>query len=729
MKQVIRRGPGEIIIDEVPDPMVIPHHILIRPFYSLISSGTESASLHRQGLLREVANNLSHLGKIWDATKVAGPVRALAEVKAKFSEYAALGYAGAGVIVDKHPTVKDFSIGDRVAYGGEGTGHAETVLAGRNLVVRVPESVAFEHACFTTLGSIAMNAVRVGQIGMGDSVAVIGQGLVGQLISQLVRLQGGTVIATDVRQDRVELARTLGADYGLAADSSVAEPIRSLTNGVGVDCAIVAAAAKSSAPCEQALAICRDRGRIVVVGAVDVTLPWTEMYLKEIQLFMSRAYGPGSYDSSYEKNGQDYPLSYVRWTENRNMQEFLRLVERGRVRVQPLITHVFPLQEASTAYQTVMDNSSGSLAVQLRYRAAEESKRGEVFAPERRVVACRPRLGKMGVALVGAGNIARWAHLPNVQKIQDVTLRAVYSANGVRGKNYALRFGASFACSDYEEILRDPEIDVVLIASRNQEHASQCIAALRARKHVFVEKPMALTEQECHEICEAVAQTGRYLTVAFNRRFAPLYVELKEQVRRRTAPAVVNCRVNSPGISGSYWMADPAIGGAIVGEACHFVDLMCWLLESEPVRVSAYSLPTGKGKKEPIGENNLVASFCFADGSIGNLTYSTMGAKASGGERVEVFAPGLLAIITDFKRLSIRGSQNRNRMSLWPDKGYREQLAQFISCLRRGEAPRVTAEDGARSTIGCLRMLESARTLRAYSIDLSAVRKAVSAQQ
>jgi predicted dehydrogenase/threonine dehydrogenase-like Zn-dependent dehydrogenase len=725
MKQVIRRGLEEIIIDEVPDPELIPHHVLIRPSYSLISSGTESASLHRDGVLREVANNPSHLRKIWDVAKVVGPVRAIAEVKAKFREYAALGYAGAGVVVDKHPTVKYLSIGDRVAYGGEGTGHAETVLAGRNLVVKVPESVTFEHACFATLGSIAMNAVRVAQIGIGEWVAVIGQGLVGQLISQLVRLQGGSVIATDIRPDRVELARTLGADHGLLADPSLAESIRALTDGTGVDCAIVAAAAKSSAPCEQALALCRDRGRIVVVGAVDVSLPWVELYLKEAQLLMSRAYGPGSYDSSYEKDGQDYPLSYVRWTENRNMQEFLRLVERGRVHVHPLITHVFPLQQASTGYETIVDDSTKSLAVLLRYPAAEESEPEESFVPKRRVVAGQPQAGKVAVALVGAGNIARWAHMPNLKKLQDVTLRAVYSANGVRGKNYALRFGAAFACSDYEEILRDPKIDVVLIASRNQEHASQCVAALRAGKHVFVEKPMALTEQECQQVCEAVAQTGKRLTVGFNRRFAPLYVELKEQVRRRTAPAIVNCVVNSPGISGSYWMADPARGGAILGEACHFVDLLYWLLESEPVSVSAYSLPASRG--EPIGENNLVASFSFADGSIGNLTYSTMGVKPAGRERVEVFAPGLAAMVADFKRLMIRAGQSRNRFSLWPDKGYREQLAEFVSCLRRAGAPGVTAEDGARSTIGCLRMLESARTLKPCSIDLSSVRKAMGA--
>jgi predicted dehydrogenase len=313
----------------------------------------------------------------------------------------------------------------------------------------------------------------------------------------------------------------------------------------------------------------------------------------------------------------------------------------------------------------------------------------------------------LGVALVGAGNLARWAHLPNLQKTPGVELRAVYSASGARGKSYALRFGAAYACSAYEEILRDPEIAAVLIASRNQDHASQAEAALRSGKHVFVEKPMALTEDECGRLTEAVEESGKQLTVGFNRRFAPYYVELKRQLARRQGPAVVQARVNSPGISGSYWMADPAIGGAILGEACHFVDLMYWLLESEPVEVSAYSLPTGR--KEPVGENNLAASFRFADGSIGNLTYCTVGSRTSGGERVEVFADGVGAMTEDFKSLTVAGKIRRTRSRWWAEKGYAAQMQDFADAIRKGRPPAVTVKDGARATVECLRMLASAR--------------------
>lgn len=718
MRQILRKGLKEIIVDEVPDPIVSPHHVLVRPIYSLISSGTETASIHQEGILKAVADNPSQLTKIWNAVKSQGPVSTLAEIKAKFSEYAVLGYSGGGIVAEKHETVSELAVGDRVAYGGEGTGHGETVVVGRNLVAKVPPEVPFEHACFTTLGSIALNSVRIANISLGERVAVIGLGLVGQLISQLARLQGGFVIATDLRPDRVDLAQRLGADVALVGGSELSRQIQSATNGIGVDCVIVAAAAKSNIPCRIAVDICRDRGRIVDVGAVELNFPWYETYRKEIQVLMARAYGPGSYDSNYEHKGQDYPLSYVRWTENRNMQEFLRHVAQGKVQIEPLITHRFALDDASKAYETIMDPSISSLAVVLKYPAADSDVALAGFRPKRRVeVHARiSSSSSMGVALVGAGNLARWAHLPNLKKTPGVRLRAIHSSSGARGKSYALRFGAQYCASDYVEILNDPEIQVVVIVSRNQQHASQALAALRAGKHVFVEKPMAITEDECRELADAVSETGKQLTIGFNRRYAPSYLALKKRIAKRHGPAVLNCRINSPGISGSYWMADPAIGGAILGEGCHFVDLMYWLLESEPIEVSAYSLPTGK--KDPIGENNVVAAFRFADGSIGNLTYCTVGSSTSGGERVEAFSTGFGALAEDFKRSSIRTNVVSRRSTWFAEKGYQEQMRTFFAAIRESTPLEITVRDGVRATIACLRIMQSACKQSSCIIDL-----------
>jgi len=720
MKQLIRKGFRQIIVDEVPDPVVTPHHVLIRPLYSLISSGTETASIHQEGVLRAVADNPSHLAKIWSVLKVQGPASTFAELKAKFSEYAVLGYSGAGIIVDRHPTVTSFQIGDPVAYGGEGTGHGETVLVGENLAVRVPNSVAFEHACFATLGSIALNSIRIANLDLGETVAVLGLGLVGQLIAQLARLQGATVLAIDLKAQRAELAHRLGADHALLGGPSLLDQVASVTDGRGVDCVIVAAAANSSAPCQQAVQICADRGRIVDVGAVELSFPWHDMYRKEIQFFMARAYGPGSYDPVYEKQGQDYPINYVRWTENRNMAEFLRLLSLGRIQLAPLITHQFPLDDAPKAYETILDPSSGSLAVLLNYPAAAVTDPVATFQPARKVetTAPGPKRNALGVALVGAGNLARWVHLPNLKKIPNAHLRTVFSANGPRGKSYALRFGADSCCSEYDEVLNDPDIDVVLIVSRNTQHATQALLALQAGKHVFLEKPMALTIDECRQLYRAASETGKHLTIGFNRRYSPSYLGLKRQLTHRTGPAVLNLRVNSPGIAGDYWMADPANGGAILGECCHFVDLVYWLLDSEPVLVSAWSLPAGK--KDPIGENNLVASFRFADDSVANLTYCTVGSRTSGGERVEAYASGMGAIAEDFKRLTLRGNRVSTRSSWFAEKGYAEHLLAFFDEIRGGRSPEVNVRDGARATIVCLRMLESARTMAPCSLDWEA---------
>jgi threonine dehydrogenase-like Zn-dependent dehydrogenase len=346
MKQVIRKGLKEIIVDEVADPVVSSNHVLVRPCYSLISPGTETADIHTDHIVKEVADNPSHLRTVWNVMKKTDPVATFNEVRAKFSDYAVLGYSGAGVIVDVDAKVTDLAIGQRVAYGGEGTGHGETINVGRNLIARVPDNVAFDEACFTTLGAIAMNGVRLANIELGDTVAVVGLGLVGQLTAQLARCQGAVVIAIDLDQKRVNLAVETGADHGIAASDTVVAQVKALTGGRGADCVIVAAASQSPKPLIDGVSMARDRGRVVMVGACPIEIPRAEMYVKELSFIVSRAYGPGSYDPSYEKQGVDYPISYVRWTENRNMEEFLRLVSAGRVNVRSLISHEFDLDDA-----------------------------------------------------------------------------------------------------------------------------------------------------------------------------------------------------------------------------------------------------------------------------------------------------------------------------------------------------------------------------------------------
>jgi predicted dehydrogenase len=723
MKQVLRKGLKDVVVDEVPDPLPSAHHVLVRPVCSLISAGTETADIHKEGLIRGVAENPSHIKTVLDAMKSGGPVRTVSEVAAKLKGYGVLGYSGAGILVDRHPTVTDIDIGTRVAYGGEGTGHAESIVTGRMLVAPIPEGVSYEEASFTTLGAIAMHGVRLAQLGVGDVVAVVGLGMIGQLVAQIARAQGAVVIGLDLRADRIELAQKLGADHAFASSEGVERRVAALTGGRGVDCVIVAAAAKSSAPVELALRLCRERAKVVVVGAVEMDLPRSLMYVKELEVVVSRAYGPGSYDPTYERQGRDYPASYVRWTENRNMEEFLRLMAVKRVDVRPLISHRFPLDDAPKAYDTIMAPGSTSLAVILEYPKPTIANNDVAFVPRRKVDVSppAPRKGKddLKVALVGAGNLARWAHLPNLKAIPGVNLHAVYSASGPRGKTYAMRFGAAYCTTEFRQIIEDDEIDLVLVLSRNQQHAEQAEAALRAGKHVFLEKPMAITEAECRALDVAVRETGRSLTVGFNRRFAPFYVEQKRVLSRRSGPAIINCRVNSPGLSGTYWAAEAEHGGAILGEGCHFVDLLYWLLESEPVWVSAACLPTDV--PEPIGDHNVAASLGFADGSIANLTYTTVGNKATGGERVEGWAPGVGAIVEDFKWFQSRTTLRSTKKKWFPEKGYASQMSRFIESIRKGMAPDVSVRDGARATLVCLRLLEAARERSPREIDLKAL--------
>ncbi len=714
MKQVIRKGLKEIIVDEVADPIASNNHVLVRPFYSLISTGTETADIHTDSIVKEVADNPSHLQTVWNVMKKTDPISTFNEVRAKFKDYAVLGYSGAGLIVEKHESVTDLQIGQRVAYGGEGTGHGETISVGRNLIARMPDNVSFQEACFTTLGAIAMNSVRLSKINVGDVVAVIGLGLVGQLVCQLVRCQGGVVIAIDLQKERIELAKQTGADFGLMAGETTVAEVRALTEGRGSDCVIVAAAAKSPKPLQQGISMARDRGRVIMVGACPIEIPRAEMYVKELSFMVSRAYGPGSYDPKYEKQGIDYPISYVRWTENRNMEEFARLISVGRVNVKPLITDEFNLDDAPQAYQKIMTEGSKSLACVLRYPANDLEDPLKFYQPKRKIVVndAVPVSGEIRFALVGAGNLAKWAHLPALKKINGAKLHAVYSNRGAQGKSYAMRFGANYHTSDYLEVLNDKEVEVMLISSRHSAHAREAVAALNAGKHVFIEKPMAITIDECQQIYEAVKKSGKRLMVGFNRRYAPYYAKMKQLISNRTSPMVVSIRMNSPGIE-KGWAAEAGQGGVVLGEGCHFVDLMYWLTESEPVSVSAYGFE----------EHNVAATFKFADGSIGNFIYTVVGSESSGGEMVEVFSQGVAATTEDFKRLVVKKKDCKGSSKFFANKGYDEQLASFIKSLKEGKETEVNVVDGIRATLGCLLILESARTGKPCEFNLDEILK------
>jgi predicted dehydrogenase/threonine dehydrogenase-like Zn-dependent dehydrogenase len=711
MKQVLRKGFSEVVVEDIPAPILRKGSVLVAPLYSLISSGTESADLHTEGIVHEILERPSQLRALTDVAAAYGVVPTIREALGKFQDRVVIGYSGAGAIIEKDPAIMDLERGDMVAYGGQGSGHGEILCIPRNLAVRLPQGQSCREGAFATLGAIAMNGTRAAEIQIGDSVAVIGLGLVGQLVAQLVRVGGGRAIGIDLLTGRVELARRLYLDSGIVAGGgSEVESVKSLTGGVGVDCAIVCAKSKSAAPVEQAVQMLRDRGRLVIVGAVPLNFPWGPMYAKEIRVTMARAYGPGSYDPIYEIQGVDYPIAYVRWTENRNMDEFLKLVAEGRIAVAPLVTHEFPLDQAPDAYRQVVSVPNDTLAVLLRYEQVSMQSR---FNPESQTVLLpqpksKPGVG-FGVALVGASNIARWAHIPSIRSNPATYIRSVCAARGAAAKAFAARFNAAVATTDLEQVLVDPEVKLVVVTTRHSEHVSAVTRALCAGKHVFVEKPMAATLEGCRQILEAEHKSNGLLCVGFNRRYAPVYRQTKKLLKARPGPVLLQMTMNAPWVVNNTWIhALEEGGGVLVGEGVHFFDLFCWLTDEEPVEISAVGL--GGQAPEILARNNVVVTVKLSRGSVGCLTYSTQGHASGAQERLEIRAGGRTIIAEDMKRLTVQGKLFGGVRRLTPDRGYGELYDDFVKAIMTGSPSPVPAADGARATVLALKALDSLRT-------------------
>lgn len=714
MLQVLRKGLKNIVVEEVPEPTLGPGEVKIKTAYSLISTGTEIAGLHTEGLVKEVIREKSKISSlIGRVIKEQGLIKTTEAILDKFKELSITGYSGAGVVIEKAPNVTDLFLGQKVAYGGAQTGHAQFVCVPRNLVAPVPDTVNLKEASLATVGSIALHAFRNAEISIGDTVAVIGLGLIGQIVVQLARIAGTQVIGIDIRKDRLQQAMDQGADLVLLASENPKTVLDTLTHGRGVDAVIVCASSKTSEPMELGVNIARNRGRIVVVGAVKMEAPREVLYRKELQLMVSRAYGPGSYDPEYEKKGIDYPLEYVRWTENRNMAEFLRLLENGGVRSQSIISHELPLQEAPAAYQKLASGEDGIVSVVLRYpddNLHEErmSTRMPLMRTTRKNTSHRDLLR---VGVIGLGNIARWVHLPNVKKHSRLALQGVCTPKGYTAKHLGSRFQSEYCCTDFKEIIKDPNIDLVMICTRHDLHASLAIEALTAGKHVFVEKPMAMTQADSMRIVELVRESGLGFMVNLNRRFSPLYQAAKEKTSDK-GPKLISIRMNSPDMTVSSWVNDPVEGGgAVLGEGCHFFDLMAWFADSEPVSIFAHDL--GLPQNVQTSRNNIACTVSFENGSVGNLVYETVGHRGLGSERVEISASGTTVVVEDMRRMLTWdgiASWPKNKKSMRAEKGYYQILNTFVDGLFKNRNFEKDAIDGARATLCALAALKSLET-------------------
>lgn len=706
MKQVLVKG-GKVHLESVPPPAIGPGMALVRVHYSLISSGTESSFVSSGGTAAyalKKAQDPLNIEKVKRKLATVGVKGTLDIVRGKLLEFQAPGYSTSGVVVACGAEVPGFRVGDRVACAGVGYAcHAEYNAVPHQLLTPLPDGVDFDAGAFVALGAIAMQGVRRARPTFGETIVVIGLGLVGLLAAQIARAAGCRVIGCDPVASRRALALELGLESA-CAPQELDGLVQEWTAGYGADAVIVCAASKDSAIANQAIDLCRPRGRVSVVGAVGMHLEREGLFLKEVDFSLSCSYGPGRYDAGYEEKGLDYPIGHVRWTEGRNMAEFLRMVAEGKVRVTPLISRVEAIDDAASAYEAIARGDGDTIAALLRYDAKVVEGIQKSPDPTLQLKSIAPPAGSIGVAVIGTGAFAQAFHLPNLQRIEGCHLEAVAARTGSSAKQTADRFGARYCTTDFTAILADPNVHAVVIATRHNLHAAQTLAALDAGKHVFVEKPMALTVEDCEAICAKAEQSGLLVSVGYNRVFSPHARAAKAALAKLAGPKQVIYRCNAGARPANHWSLDPEEGGGrILGEAVHFFDFCCWILGANPVEVIAQA---SGGAPD---WNDLSTLMRYPDGSLATVIYCTTGSPHSGKERIELFGGGGSICIDDFRGVRFDGVPGKSVKPGREDKGQRGLLKNFIRAVRGEEALEVTAAHGLRATRIALQALASAR--------------------
>jgi len=714
MKQVLQHvRSGELEVAEVPEPFSKSGGVVVRNAASLISAGTEKMVIDFAGksMIGKAKERPDLVRQVLDKVKKDGLMPTVQTVLSRLDQPIPLGYSCAGVVEHVGRGAEEFAVGDRVACAGMGyASHAHAVFVPKNLAVRIPENVAFEDASYVTLGAIALQGVRVAEVRLGESVAVVGLGLLGQLTVQILKASGCRVIGIDLDPAKIALARELGADAAVVRTEDVESVVAAFTSGVGVDAVIITAAADTNDPTELAGSICRDRGIVSMVGAVKMDVPRKVYYEKELQLRLSRSYGPGRYDPAYEEKGQDYPIGYVRWTERRNMEEFLRLVSTGQVTPSRLTTHRFAIDAADSAYAIVTgEDRQPFLGVVLTYDENPGAK--AVRRIELRPRA--PKAGKVGVGFIGAGNFAKAVLLPRFKASADAALVGVSTATGVNAKATGEKYGFSYCTTDTQQLLADESIDAVVIATRHGSHAKFAADALGAGKAVFVEKPLAIDADGLQRVLDAQKASGGLLTVGFNRRFSPLAAEAK-RFFAEGQPLAVQYRINAGPIPPGVWLHDREDGGGrIIGEVCHFIDLVQYLTGDELVEVFAYSLggPTAEL------HDTVAITLRYRGGSIGSINYFATGDKSFPKEMVEVYGGNGIAILDDFRQLTLtRNGKRRKVRKLAQEKGFDQEVAAFLTAVRKGGEPPIPLESLVSTTRATFAIEESLRTGRPVTV-------------
>lgn len=711
MKQLFNQN-GNIILEEVPTPICSENEVLVKNIYSLISVGTETMSLHDggkgvAGLASKAISNPELMHKAIEMVERDGIGKTIKVIKGQTGKLTPLGYSCSGVVLEVGKNITDIAVGDRIACAGASyANHAEIISVPRNLVCKIPENVEFNEAAFTTIGAIAIQGIRRTEVQFGERVVVFGLGLLGQIACQVLNAAGIHVIGIDVMSERVELAKELGAEICFTGGKDAVDRVLKCTDGIGADSVIIYAATPSSEPVKQAMQMARKKGRVVVVGAVGMEIDRSPFYEKELDFLISCSYGPGRYDPLYEEKGVDYPIGYVRWTENRNMQEFLNMLSAKKMNVKRLIDYTFSIEEAARAYE-ILNIEKRPIGVLFKYD--ETIKKDSIKKIQLKSSAIKT--DKINVAMIGAGGFALAYHLPNLRKMPFYNIKAIVTRTGGNAKKIAEEYGAEYCTTDYKEVLKDENIDMVVIATRHDLHAQVIIDAANARKHVFVEKPIALNYEDCKKVYDAVIEKQINLTIGFNRRFSPLAQKAKRMVEKRRNPLMITYRVNSAGISKEHWINDPVEGGgAIVGEGCHFFDFCNWIVGREPLRI--YAEMISSNDESIVDLNNVISTIRYEDGSVASIIYTTIGNKAFPKERIEIFVEKGAIVIDDFKELNVSGLSGKGEKLKRIEKGQFDLMDEYGRFLK-GESKNIdlpSIVDGVKATICSLKVINALKT-------------------
>lgn len=691
MQQITQKlKSGEMEVQELPYPQVGKGMVVVRNHYSIVSGGTEGSTVTaaRKSLIGKAKERPQQAKQVLDTFYKQGPVQTYRAVMKKLDSYSPLGYSCAGEVIEVGEGVAEFQVGDRVACAGGGyANHAEIVAVPINLCVKLDAAADLKHAAYNTLGAIALQGVRQADLRVGETCVVIGLGLLGHLACMILKASGVHVVGVDISDSAVDFARKHGtSDWAYTRNvPGIEQKIAQETAGIGADAVIITAATHSADPVNFAGAIARKKGTVVILGAVPTGFDrdpyW---YRKELQLRMACSYGPGRYDLEYEEKGIDYPVAYVRWTEKRNMEAFQRLIQKKQIDLEPLTTHEFDFSDAPKAFDMVVNKVESYIGIALKYDVDKPVSQKSIYVDGE---VASTSSGKVNISFIGAGSYAQSNLLPNITVDPAVKRIGVLSNTGTTSKRVAERYGFSFCAGTEADVLSE-RTNTVFIATRHDSHAGYVLKALRASKHVFVEKPLCLNPSELAEITALKEKSGLQVMVGFNRRFAPLIVQLKDRIGE--GPMSMLYRVNAGHIPKDSWIQDPEIGGGrIIGEVCHFIDLLTFINGSHPKSLTAMALPDSDGLMDTVN-----ISIQFHNGSTGVVAYYTNGSSQLPKEYLEVFSSGSSAILEDFRQLRVFGKSDVYKKKLMSqDKGQKEMVRRFIDGLVGGEKAAIPYSD------------------------------------